>query len=147
MTVSPYNFLVPSNEPDNQAALVAVLAQALNVGLQDIALVMRASANGQPPESHRCCGVPLSASQANALSTWVSPGGEGHDLLGVRCRRAFYEATETTSAEEAASTGKTLVTLVDVGQSIPEGAPLEDLRFSTAKLLEESGLQEIYDSI
>lgn len=127
--------------------MVAVLAQALNVGLQDIALVMRASANGQPPESHRCCGVPLSALQADALSTWVSPGGDGYDSLGVRCRRAFYEATETTSAEEAASTGKVLVVLVDVGQSIPQGVPIEDLRFTLGKMLEENSLVKIEDTI
>jgi hypothetical protein len=146
-TAFPYGFLVPSNEPDNQAALVSVLAQALGVSLGDIELTARCSANGNAPETHRGCGIPLTADQSDALSTWVSPGGEGYDDLGVRCRRLFFEALETTDPAEAASSGKTLVTLVEVGQGVPQGVPLEDLRFTFGKLLEENSLVRIEDAI
>lgn len=141
---SPYGFLVPSA---NQASLVSVLAQALGVSLEDVELSVRASADGNAPETHRGCGVPLSDSQADALSTWVSLGGEGYDDLGVRCRRLFFETTETTDPAEAASTGKTLVVLVDVGQSIPQNTPIEDLRFTFGKMLEENSLVRIEDMI
>ena len=141
---SPYGFLVPS---ENQASLVAVLAQALGVSLEDVELAVRYSSDGNAPETHRGCGVPLSVSQADALSTWVSPGGEGYDDLGVRCRRLFFEATETTDPAEAASTSKTLVVLVDVGQSIPQNTPIEDLRFTFGKMLEENNLVRIEDVI
>lgn len=139
---SPYGFLVPSA---NQAQLASVLANALGVKLEDIELSARASADGNPPETHRGCAVPLDATQADALSTWANPGGSGYDTYGARCRRMFFPDTETTDAGEAASTGKTLVVLVGAGQSIPENVPLSDLRFTFDKLIQENGLVKIED--
>lgn len=142
MTAFPYGFLVPTA---NQAALVSVLAQALGVSLESIELAVRCSSDGQTPETHRGCGIPLTESQRDALSTWANPGGQGHDELGVRWRRLFRGALETTDPAEAASTGKTLVVLVDEGEPVPQGVPLEDLRFTFGKLLEENGLVRIED--
>lgn len=124
------------------AALTAIYEVTLGRGLGSFGMSQRCAPDANSPQSHWKSGDTFTAGEIDVLRPYVSPGGSLH-LLGVRARRAFNEATETTSNEA----GKTQVTIYDVGDTIPPQLDWETGRVSEERFLADNSLVILEDAI
>lgn len=133
------HFAVPVAEV---AVLTAFLVTALGRAPDEIGFSVRASPNNTGEATTLLSSEVFTDEEVDALRPYVSPGGSGH-LIGIRARRGFNEATETTTGEP----GKTQVTVIESGEPIPQGADWDTTRVSFDRFLEELGLVRQEDAI
>lgn len=120
----------------------AFFVTALGRQPDEIGFSINASPDGQGEATHLLASEVFTDEEVEVIRPYVSSGGSGY-LVGIRARRGVNLSTETTTNEA----GKTPVTELVSGDTIPPDADWSTTRVSFPRFLEELSLQQQYPSI
>lgn len=121
-------------------ALTLCCEVVLGNGVGSFGMSRRAAPTPQSGQTHWYSSEVFTEQQMEILRIRCSPGGDLY-LLGVRMRRKFNAAIETTSNEA----GKQQVTVYGVGDTIPGDVDWETGRVSVDRFLADSSVVILED--